>query len=35
MQDLPDADLAAAHRVFAALVAAMQRFQGELGAARP
>jgi DNA-binding MarR family transcriptional regulator len=31
MQDLPDADLAAAHRVFAALIAAMQRFQGELG----
>jgi DNA-binding MarR family transcriptional regulator len=35
MQDLPDADLAAAHRVFAALVAAMQRFQDELGTARP
>ena len=31
LQDLPDADLAAAHRVFAALIAAMQRFQGELG----
>ncbi|BBY21728.1 MarR family winged helix-turn-helix transcriptional regulator [Mycobacterium stomatepiae] len=31
MQDLPDADLAAAHRVFAALIAAMRRFQGELG----
>jgi DNA-binding MarR family transcriptional regulator len=35
MQDLPDADLAAAHRVFAALIAAMQRFQDELGSARP
>ncbi len=35
LQGLPDADLAAAHRVFAALIAAMQRFQGELGAPRP
>jgi DNA-binding MarR family transcriptional regulator len=35
MRDLPDADRAAAHRVFAALVAAMQRFRGELGAGRP
>jgi MarR family transcriptional regulator, organic hydroperoxide resistance regulator len=28
---LPDADLAAAHRVFTALIAAMRHFQGELG----
>src|SRR5271166_6891199 len=28
--DLPDADLAAAHRVFTALIAAMRRFQDEL-----
>ncbi|CAM3190731.1 MarR family transcriptional regulator [Mycobacterium intermedium] len=34
MDDLPDADLAAAHRVFSALIAAMRRFQRELGAAR-
>ncbi len=33
MHDLPDADLAAAHRVFAALVTAMQRFRDELGPA--
>ena len=33
--DLPDADLAAAHRVFAAFIAAMRRFQTELGAPRP
>ena len=32
MSDLPDADLAAAHRVFSALIAAMRRFQTELGA---
>jgi DNA-binding MarR family transcriptional regulator len=32
LKDLPDADLAAAHRVFAALIAAMRQFQGELGA---
>ena len=31
LEDLPDADLAAAHRVFGALVAAMRRFQDELG----
>lgn len=30
MADLPDADLAAAHRVFTALIDAMRRFQGEL-----
>lgn len=30
LEDLPDADLAAAHRVFAALVTAMRRFQDEL-----
>lgn len=30
MTDLPDADLAAAHRVFEALLAAMRRFQAEL-----
>jgi DNA-binding MarR family transcriptional regulator len=30
MSDLPDADLAAAHRVFTALIAAMRRFQAEL-----
>jgi len=34
LEDLPDTDLLAAHRVFAALIAAMHRFQGELGAAR-
>jgi DNA-binding MarR family transcriptional regulator len=30
LTDLPDADLAAAHRVFGALIAAMRNFQGEL-----
>jgi DNA-binding MarR family transcriptional regulator len=34
MQDLPDADLAAAHRVFAAMIAAMRRFRGELDSPR-
>lgn len=33
--DLPDADLAAAHRVFTALIDAMRRFQGELGSLEP
>ena len=33
LEELPDADLIAAHRVFAALICAMRRFQGELGAA--
>ncbi|MBX9639193.1 MAG: MarR family transcriptional regulator [Mycobacteriaceae bacterium] len=32
MAELPDADLAAAHRVFDALLAAMRRFQAELDA---
>jgi DNA-binding MarR family transcriptional regulator len=32
MADLPDADLAAAHRVFTALIDAMRRFQEELKA---
>jgi DNA-binding MarR family transcriptional regulator len=31
LNDLSDADLAAAHRVFSALIAAMRHFQGELG----
>ncbi len=31
LADLPDADLAAAHRVFAALTAAMRTFEKELG----
>ncbi|OBG40665.1 MarR family winged helix-turn-helix transcriptional regulator [Mycobacterium sp. E3198] len=31
LDDLSDADLAAAHRVFTALIAAMRHFQGELG----
>lgn len=31
LNDLPDADLAAARRVFTALIAAMRRFQAELG----
>ena len=31
LNDLPDTDLAAAHRVFVALVAAMRRFQTEMG----
>lgn len=34
LEELPDADLIAAHRVLGAVVHAMQRFQGELGAAR-
>ncbi|HTQ16533.1 MarR family winged helix-turn-helix transcriptional regulator [Mycobacterium sp.] len=33
LEDLPDPDLAAAHRVFAALIVAMRRFQTELGTA--
>jgi DNA-binding MarR family transcriptional regulator len=33
--DLPDADLAAANRVFTALIDAMRRFQGELKAPSP
>ncbi|OBH18049.1 MarR family winged helix-turn-helix transcriptional regulator [Mycobacterium sp. E3247] len=32
LEDLPDADLMAAHRVLGALICAMQRFQGELEA---
>jgi DNA-binding MarR family transcriptional regulator len=35
LKDLPDADLAAAHRVFTALIAAMRRFQTDLGSPRP
>ncbi|SOX52919.1 MarR family transcriptional regulator [Mycobacterium ahvazicum] len=35
LDDLPDADLAAAHRVFTAVIAAMRHFQGELGSAQP
>ena len=35
LNDLPDADLAAAHRVFTALVEAMRHFQGELGSPQP
>jgi DNA-binding MarR family transcriptional regulator len=35
MSDLPDADLAAAHRVFTTLIAAMRRFQTELASGRP
>jgi DNA-binding MarR family transcriptional regulator len=35
LADLPDADLAAAHRVFTALIAAMRRYQTELGSPRP
>lgn len=31
LEDLPDEDLAAAHRVFGALVLAMRRFRAELG----
>jgi DNA-binding MarR family transcriptional regulator len=34
LSHLPDADLAAAHRVLTALLAAMGRFQGELGGHR-
>jgi DNA-binding MarR family transcriptional regulator len=33
MADIPDEDLAAAHRVFAALIAAMRAFEEELGRA--
>jgi DNA-binding MarR family transcriptional regulator len=32
LKELPDADLAAAHRVFCAVIAGMRRFQTELGA---
>jgi DNA-binding MarR family transcriptional regulator len=35
LNDLPDADLAAAHRVFTALIAAMRHFQAELDAPQP
>ena len=35
LSGLPDSDLAAAHRVFAALIAAMRHFQGELGSPQP
>jgi DNA-binding MarR family transcriptional regulator len=35
LDDLPDADLAAAHRVFTALIAAMRRFQTDLGSPEP
>jgi DNA-binding MarR family transcriptional regulator len=35
LNDLPDADLAAAHRVFTALIAAMRRFQTDLGSPEP
>jgi DNA-binding MarR family transcriptional regulator len=35
LDDLPDADLTAAHRVFAALIDAMRRFQTELGTTEP
>jgi len=35
LTDLPDADLAAAHRVFTALIAAMRHFRGELGSPQP
>jgi MarR family transcriptional regulator, organic hydroperoxide resistance regulator len=35
LSGLPDSDLAAAHRVFAALIAAMRHFQDELGAPQP
>lgn len=35
LNNLPDADLAAAHQVFTALIAAMRRFQSELGAPQP
>jgi DNA-binding MarR family transcriptional regulator len=33
MADLPDEDLAAAHRVLAAMIDAMKAFQGDLGSA--
>src|SRR5580692_1986618 len=35
MTDLPDADLAAAHRVFTALIEAMRLYQGELATLEP
>ena len=35
LNDLPDGDLAAAHRVFIALITAMRHFQGELASPRP
>jgi DNA-binding MarR family transcriptional regulator len=35
LNDLPDADLAAAHRVFTALIAAMRRFQTDLDPPEP
>jgi hypothetical protein len=35
MADLPDADLAAARRVFAALIDAMRRYQDELASVEP
>ena len=35
MADLPDADLAAAHRVFTALIEAMRRYQDELASLEP
>src|ERR1700761_8501283 len=35
MTDLPDADLAAAHRVFTALIQAMRQYQGELASIEP
>lgn len=34
LSDVPDAELAAAHRVFVALVTAMRRFQDELGSSQ-
>jgi DNA-binding MarR family transcriptional regulator len=34
LEELPDADLMAAHRVLGALIDAMQRFQGEMGGSR-
>ncbi|MGO8770925.1 MAG: MarR family winged helix-turn-helix transcriptional regulator [Mycobacterium sp.] len=34
LEDLPDTDLVAAHRVFTALISAMRGFQSELGATR-
>ncbi|MGU3436140.1 MarR family winged helix-turn-helix transcriptional regulator [Actinomycetes bacterium M1A6_2h] len=35
MADLPDSDLAAAHRVFSAMIDAMKTYHGELGGRRP
>jgi hypothetical protein len=35
MAELPDADLVAAHRVFAALIEAMRRHQHELASLEP